>query len=79
MPYKDPEKQRLHVKSARARFYRPPVTKKPRLYYVTQVPTGLTISSMYGGTSTIAGPLTFLAAVDAYVNAGGVAADLGIE
>lgn len=64
-----PDTARFHVKEAAV----------PAQYYVVVGINGPHISSIVGGMSTIAGPVDFLAAMEAYVKAGGIGYALGLE
>ena len=79
MPYKDPAKQHAYVKAGRERFNNPPTMEElPRQYYVVMRPHGLDIT-LYPQSedSVLAGPMTLIAATDAYITAGGLAQDFG--
>ncbi len=65
-----------HRKSRRKAYYEAPTATEPRRYYVVQWPMGPIISSIHGGIDSIAGPVTLVEAVNAYIKAGGLANDL---
>jgi len=77
MPYKDPDKQHEYVRNSRKHFCSPPSMEElPRQYYVVMRPHGLDIT-LYPQSedSVLAGPMTLIAATDAYITAGGLEYD----